>query len=68
MLIEGARALVCGGASGLGAATARRLASGGAHVTIADVNADSGEALAAVATRIAEVLAAKRVTAGCGSP
>jgi 3-hydroxyacyl-CoA dehydrogenase / 3-hydroxy-2-methylbutyryl-CoA dehydrogenase len=47
MLIEGARALVCGGASGLGAATARRLAAGGAHVTIADVNAASGEALAA---------------------
>jgi 3-hydroxyacyl-CoA dehydrogenase / 3-hydroxy-2-methylbutyryl-CoA dehydrogenase len=47
MLIEGARALICGGASGLGAATARRLAAGGAHVTIADVNAASGEALAA---------------------
>jgi NAD(P)-dependent dehydrogenase (short-subunit alcohol dehydrogenase family) len=47
MLIEGARALVCGGASGLGAATARRLAAGGAYVTIADVNAASGEALAA---------------------
>jgi NAD(P)-dependent dehydrogenase (short-subunit alcohol dehydrogenase family) len=47
MLIEGARALVCGGASGLGAATARRLTAAGAHVTIADVNAASGEALAA---------------------
>jgi NAD(P)-dependent dehydrogenase (short-subunit alcohol dehydrogenase family) len=46
MLIEGARALVCGGASGLGAATARRLAADGAHVTIADVNTRSGEALA----------------------
>ena len=46
MLIEGARALVCGGASGLGAATARRLAAGGAHVTIADVDSDRGEALA----------------------
>jgi NAD(P)-dependent dehydrogenase (short-subunit alcohol dehydrogenase family) len=45
MLIEGARALVCGGASGLGAATARRLRDGGAHVTIADVNAERGEAL-----------------------
>jgi NAD(P)-dependent dehydrogenase (short-subunit alcohol dehydrogenase family) len=47
MLIEGARALVCGGASGLGAATARRLHDAGAHVTIADVNAGAGAALAA---------------------
>src|SRR5215218_261634 len=47
MLIEGARALVCGGASGLGAATARRLHRAGAHVTIADVDAESGAALAA---------------------
>ena len=47
MRIEGASALVAGGASGLGAATARRLAAGGARVTIADVNAETGEALAA---------------------
>jgi 3-hydroxyacyl-CoA dehydrogenase/3-hydroxy-2-methylbutyryl-CoA dehydrogenase len=47
MLIEGARALVCGGASGLGAATARRLHAAGALVTIADVNAERGEALVA---------------------
>jgi NAD(P)-dependent dehydrogenase (short-subunit alcohol dehydrogenase family) len=47
MRIEGSRALVAGGASGLGAATARRLHAGGAHVTIADLNADAGEALAA---------------------
>ena len=46
MRIEGARALVCGGASGLGAATARRLRADGAHVTIADVNAGAGTALA----------------------
>jgi NAD(P)-dependent dehydrogenase (short-subunit alcohol dehydrogenase family) len=46
MRIEGARALVAGGASGLGAATARRLHAGGAHVTIADVDAERGEALA----------------------
>jgi NAD(P)-dependent dehydrogenase (short-subunit alcohol dehydrogenase family) len=46
MQIEGARALVAGGASGLGAATARRLGADGAHVTIADVNAEQGEALA----------------------
>ncbi len=47
MRIEGATALVAGGASGLGAATARRLAAGGARVTIADLNAEAGEALAA---------------------
>jgi NAD(P)-dependent dehydrogenase (short-subunit alcohol dehydrogenase family) len=46
MLIEGARALVCGGASGLGAATARRLHDAGALVTIADVNEERGTALA----------------------
>jgi NAD(P)-dependent dehydrogenase (short-subunit alcohol dehydrogenase family) len=39
--------LVAGGASGLGAATSRALAAGGARVTIADLNAEKGEALAA---------------------
>ena len=47
MRIEGSGALVAGGASGLGAATARRLHAAGATVTIADVNAERGEALAA---------------------
>jgi NAD(P)-dependent dehydrogenase (short-subunit alcohol dehydrogenase family) len=47
MLIEGARTLVCGGASGLGAATARRLHELGALVTVADVDGDRGAALAA---------------------
>ena len=47
MRIEGARALVCGGASGLGAATARRLHDAGAAVTIADVADERGAALAA---------------------
>lgn len=46
MEIEGSRALVAGGASGLGEATVRRLAQQGALVTIADVNAEKGEALA----------------------
>jgi NAD(P)-dependent dehydrogenase (short-subunit alcohol dehydrogenase family) len=46
MIIEGARAIVCGGASGLGAATARRLRGGGAQVVIADVDAERGAALA----------------------
>src|SRR6478672_13889693 len=44
--IEGASALVVGGASGLGAATARALHAAGASVVIADLNAEKGDALA----------------------
>jgi len=47
MNIEGAGALVAGGASGLGEATARALAAAGAEVVVADLNAEKGEALAA---------------------
>ncbi len=47
MNIEHAGALVVGGASGLGAATARALAARGAVLTLADVNAERGDALAA---------------------
>ncbi len=46
MKIEGASALVAGGASGLGEATARELHARGARVTIADVNAAAGGSLA----------------------
>jgi 3-hydroxyacyl-CoA dehydrogenase / 3-hydroxy-2-methylbutyryl-CoA dehydrogenase len=46
MRIEGAGALIAGGASGLGEATARRLHGDGAEVVIADLNAERGEALA----------------------
>ena len=46
MQIEGSSALVVGGASGLGAATVRQLHARGALVTIADVNAEKGQALA----------------------
>src|SRR4029079_13411832 len=46
MDIEGNGALVVGGASGLGEATARRLHAQGAALTIADVNAKKGQALA----------------------
>jgi NAD(P)-dependent dehydrogenase (short-subunit alcohol dehydrogenase family) len=46
MRIEGAGALVAGGASGLGEATARMLHAAGARVVIADLNAERGEALA----------------------
>ncbi len=46
MQIEGSSAIVVGGASGLGEATTRRLHEQGASVTIADLNADKGTALA----------------------
>jgi NAD(P)-dependent dehydrogenase (short-subunit alcohol dehydrogenase family) len=44
--LEGSGAIVVGGASGLGEACVRALLAGGANVTIADVNAEKGEALA----------------------
>jgi len=47
MEIDSAGALVSGGASGLGEATVRRLHAAGAHVVIADLNREKGEALAA---------------------
>ncbi len=46
MQLAGHAAIVTGGASGLGAATARRLAADGARVALFDLNAERGEALA----------------------
>jgi NAD(P)-dependent dehydrogenase (short-subunit alcohol dehydrogenase family) len=46
MNIEGSSAIVVGGASGLGEATARALHKRGALVTVADLDAEKGEALA----------------------
>jgi NAD(P)-dependent dehydrogenase (short-subunit alcohol dehydrogenase family) len=46
MQIQGSGALVVGGASGLGEATARMLAEQGAALTIADNNADVGQKVA----------------------
>jgi len=46
MDINGASAIVTGGASGIGAACARQLAAKGAKVVVADLNAEGGGALA----------------------
>jgi NAD(P)-dependent dehydrogenase (short-subunit alcohol dehydrogenase family) len=47
MEVSGLAAVVTGGASGLGEATARALAAQGAKVAIFDLNADKGNAIAA---------------------
>ena len=46
MELNGISAIVTGGASGLGEATARLLAERGAKVVVADMNAEKGEAVA----------------------
>jgi NAD(P)-dependent dehydrogenase (short-subunit alcohol dehydrogenase family) len=72
MKIQGAGAVVFGGASGLGEATVRRLAADGAKVVIADIDQDGAERVAAEtgATAIrtdvldtAEILATLEATA-----
>jgi NAD(P)-dependent dehydrogenase (short-subunit alcohol dehydrogenase family) len=47
MRIEGSSAIVTGGASGLGLATAKRLAAAGAHVVIVDLPSSAGAEQAA---------------------
>jgi NAD(P)-dependent dehydrogenase (short-subunit alcohol dehydrogenase family) len=75
MDITGAAALVTGGASGLGLATARRLAAGGANVTIIDLPTSAGADVAkelggafapADVTDPTEVAAAVQVAAAGG--
>ena len=44
MLLKDQAVIVTGGASGLGAATARRLAAQGAKVAVCDLNASSPKA------------------------
>jgi NAD(P)-dependent dehydrogenase (short-subunit alcohol dehydrogenase family) len=47
MELNGTSAIVTGGASGLGEATARVLSAAGAHVVIADLNEEAGKQIAA---------------------
>ena len=47
MKLNGKTAVVTGAASGIGRATAEKLAEAGAHVILGDVNAEAGEAAAA---------------------
>ena len=59
MELNGASAIVTGGASGIGAAVARQLAAQGAKVVVADLNQEKGEELA---TKIGGVFAPVDVT------
>ena len=47
MRLQGRRAVVTGGASGIGRATALRLVDEGAEVWIGDIDRDAGEEIAA---------------------
>jgi NAD(P)-dependent dehydrogenase (short-subunit alcohol dehydrogenase family) len=70
MQLKGQAAIVTGGASGLGAATARRLAKEGAKVAVCDINAKLAETVAAeiggvaVTCDVADAASAEAATAG----
>ncbi|HTN12449.1 MAG TPA: SDR family NAD(P)-dependent oxidoreductase [Acetobacteraceae bacterium] len=69
MLLHGQAAIVTGGASGLGGATARALAAAGARVAVIDLNAAAAQAMAAsiggiaVACDVGDAEAAERAVA-----
>jgi 2-hydroxycyclohexanecarboxyl-CoA dehydrogenase len=69
MRLAGRSALVTGGASGIGAATARRLAAEGARVAVADLNEAGAKAVAGEVDGLAvgmDVADAASVTVGVG--
>lgn len=69
-LLEGKRAIVTGGASGIGAATARRFAAEGARVAVFDLRADGAAAVAdeiggiAVGVNVADPQAMREAVTG----
>jgi NAD(P)-dependent dehydrogenase (short-subunit alcohol dehydrogenase family) len=64
MDIKGQTAIVTGGGSGLGAATAMRFAEAGAKVAVLDINADGAKAVAAKIGGLAVVCDVTDVTSG----
>jgi NAD(P)-dependent dehydrogenase (short-subunit alcohol dehydrogenase family) len=62
-LLEGERAIVTGGASGIGAATARAMAAEGARVAVVDRNGPGAEAVAAEVDGVALVADVARAEA-----
>jgi len=72
MRLEGRRALVTGGASGIGAAISRRLAAEAAEVVIGDINLDGAREVAgeigaeAAALDVTDAAAAAQVVASAG--
>jgi len=72
MRFEGRRALITGGASGIGAAVARRLAAEGAEVIVGDLAADAADELAreiggrALRLDVADVAAAHAAVEAAG--
>lgn len=73
MRLEGRRALVTGGASGIGAAISRRLAAEGAEVWIGDLNLEGAEQVAAeisghgVRLDVTDLESARKVVADAGT-